>query len=114
MNETCLFCKIIAGKIPSDTVYRDEHVVAFRDIQPQAPVHVLVVPTTHVAHLQEPDAVSGKILEPVFRTIQKLADQFELDKGFRVVVNCGEEGGQSVAHLHFHLLGRRRMAWPPG
>ncbi len=110
----CIFCKIVGGDIPADIVYKDETVVAFKDLNPQAPVHVLIVPRTHVESLREPAASDGKLLEGVFSAVRKLADQLELDKGFRVVANYGEYGGQSVYHIHFHLLGRRQMSWPPG
>ena len=110
----CIFCRISKGEIPSDIVYRDETVVAFRDVNPQAPVHVLIVPIQHVPSLMEPAATDGKMLRAVYQTVQVLASKLGLENGFRVVANCGEEGGQSVQHIHFHLLGRRQMAWPPG
>jgi histidine triad (HIT) family protein len=113
MND-CLFCKIIRGEIPAESLYQDEVVVAFRDINPQAPVHVLIVPKQHVADLMEPDAAQGALLSGVYRAVQKLAVQLGLESGFRVVANCGKDGGQTVYHIHFHLLGRRTMAWPPG
>ena len=95
-------------------VYQDEHTVAFKDINPQAPVHVLVVPKKHVATLLEKDAANGELLSRIYTVIQHLAKEFELEKGFRVVSNYGPDGGQSVYHIHFHLLGRRVMGWPPG
>lgn len=108
--ENCLFCKIIDGSIPSDIVYRDEHVVAFKDINPQAPVHILVIPTKHIASLAEPEASDGEMLQHVFSVIAKLAKDFDLKNGFRVISNVGEDGGQTVKHLHFHLLGKRKFA----
>lgn len=109
-----MFCKIIDGTVPADIVYRDENVVAFRDINPQAPVHILVIPVKHVASLTSPEATDGKMLTEVFSTIQKIAADNGLEKGFRVVANCGEDGGQTVHHIHFHVLGKRILTWPPG
>jgi histidine triad (HIT) family protein len=110
----CLFCRIISGEIPGSIVYQDDHVVAFKDVNPQAPVHVLVVPRRHVPTLLEPEAASGELLSHVYSAIQKVAADLNLDKGFRVVANYGPDGGQTVYHIHFHLLGRRVMGWPPG
>ncbi len=112
----CIFCKIAGKEIPSTIVYEDKQVVAFKDLEPQAPVHVLVIPKKHVesvAALKEEDkALASHILVDV---IPKLAKELGVDeKGFRVVANTGEEGGQTVKHLHFHLLGGRSMQWPPG
>lgn len=112
----CIFCKIAGKEIPSTIVYEDEQVVAFKDLEPQAPVHVLVIPKKHVesvAALKEEDkALAAHILVDV---IPQLAKDLGVDgKGFRVVANTGEEGGQTVKHLHFHLLGGRSMQWPPG
>ena len=106
----CLFCKIIAGEIPSSKVYEDEFCYAFRDINPQAPVHVLVVSKEHVANVQEAAALSDEALAAVIRAIGRIAQQEKLDNGFRVVTNCGKDACQSVNHLHFHILGGRQMA----
>ena len=108
--EDCLFCKIIKGEIPSNIVYEDEEILAFRDINPVAPVHVLVIPKKHIGSLvdlkQEDEAVVGRI----YSVINKIAKQEGIDKkGFRVVVNCGEDGGQEVKHLHFHLIGGKKL-----
>ncbi len=109
--DDCLFCRIIAGEIPAAKVYEDEHAIAFRDIDPKAPVHVLVVPRSHVDSIADlPDTLAG----PMLRAIQAVAAREGVAEGFRVVTNHGPEAGQSVFHLHFHLLGGRRMAWPPG
>ena len=105
----CLFCKIIAGEIPSAKVYEDEFCYAFRDINPQAPVHVLVVPKAHVADVAEAAQLSDEILAAVIRAIGKIAAQEKLENGFRVVTNCGKDACQSVSHLHFHILGGRQM-----
>ncbi len=109
----CLFCKIAAKEIPSDIVYEDDEVVAFKDVNPQAPVHILVIPKKHISTLNDIDdfMVTGKIMEVVV----KLAKEFNIDeKGYRVVANCNRGAGQSVFHIHFHLLGGRLFQWPPG
>ncbi len=113
--DDCIFCQIIEGKIPSRKVYEDEHVYAFHDISPAAPTHVLVIPKKHISSLMELKVEDQTIISKVMMAIQKIAKEFQLDKkGFRVVNNVGEEGGQSVFHIHFHLLGGRTMTWPPG
>ena len=110
MNDNCLFCKIISGDIPSAKVYEDEYVLAFRDINPQAPVHVLVVPKAHIASAAEVTAESSVYVARCFEAIAKIAEAEGLSKGFRVITNCGEDGGQSVMHLHFHLIGGEKFA----
>ena len=108
--EDCLFCQIAAGKIPSKKVYEDAHVLAFYDIEPKAPVHVLVIPKKHVASLAEADKLSAEELAACLRACAKVAEQEGLtEKGFRVVSNCGDDACQSVHHLHFHVLGGRAM-----
>lgn len=111
----CLFCKIAAGEIPSDKVYEDEYVYAFNDIEPAAPVHVLVIPKKHlqsVSHIEDADA---EIIGNIFLAIKKIAAKLGIDKdGYRVVTNMGENAGQTVPHLHFHVLGKRSLQWPPG
>ena len=109
MND-CLFCKIIAGEIPSAKVYEDEYCYAFRDIAPQAPTHILVVSKEHVQNVAEAAKLSDAALAAIIRAIGKIAQQEKLEKGFRVVTNCGPDACQSVAHLHFHILGGRQMA----
>ena len=106
----CLFCKIVAGDIPSAKVYEDEFCYAFRDIHPQAPTHVLVVSKAHVANLTEAAALPDNALAAMLRAIPKIAAQEKLEKGYRVVSNCGPDACQSVPHLHFHILGGRQMA----
>lgn len=108
--DDCIFCKIIKKEIPSNVVYEDSEILAFRDINPAAPVHILVIPKKHVSSLidlnEEDEALVGKI----YTTINKIAVQEEIDKkGFRVIVNCGEDGGQEVKHLHFHMLGGKKL-----
>ena len=111
----CLFCGIIEGRIKGTLVYEDESVVAFKDIAPKAPVHILIVPRKHIATLMDLDGDDGKLVGEIFRVAAKLAqEQGIATRGFRVVVNCGADAGQSVFHLHYHLLGGRQMSWPPG
>ncbi|OYD07661.1 histidine triad nucleotide-binding protein [Paludifilum halophilum] len=111
----CIFCGIVDGTIPSEKLYEDEMVVAFRDIHAQAPVHVLVIPKEHIPSIQEVEEESGELLARIFSTINRLAKEHGLaDRGYRIVNNCGEEGGQTVHHVHFHLLGGRSLTWPPG
>lgn len=108
----CIFCKIIRGEIPSNKVYEDERVLAFRDIEPQAPVHVLLVPKQHFTSIMDVDADTFGYMQGI---VKKLAGELGIaEKGFRVVINTGEDGQQSVKHLHFHILGGRSMQWPPG
>ena len=111
----CLFCKIAAGEIPSKKVYEDEQVYAFYDIDPQAPVHVLIIPKKHVVNVADFGEGERELAAHIFcDVVPKLAKELGLSKGFRIVTNAGEEGGQTVMHLHFHLLGGRSMQWPPG
>ncbi|MBP3691833.1 MAG: histidine triad nucleotide-binding protein [Clostridia bacterium] len=112
--QDCLFCKIIKGEIPSTKVYEDEFVLAFKDIAPQAPFHVVIIPKTHIASAAELDSQNCDIAAKIFNAVSIIAKQEKLEKGFRVVTNCGEEGGQTVGHLHFHMLAGRCLAWPPG
>lgn len=110
----CLFCKMVAGEIPVKKVYEDEQVLAFHDIDPQAPVHFLVIPKQH---LDSPAAITEEnaaLVGHIFAVIAKLAGELGLENGYRVVTNCGADGGQSVQHLHFHVLAKRSLAWPPG
>ncbi len=110
--EDCIFCRIVRGEIPSDKVYEDDRVLAFRDIEPQAPIHVLLVPKTHYASIMDIDSDTFGYMQTITR---KLASELGIaEKGFRVVINTGEDGQQSVKHLHFHILGGRSMQWPPG
>lgn len=108
--ENCLFCKIIRGEIPSNKVYEDEYVFAFRDIAPQAPTHVLIVPKHHVASLAESNHLSDTELAACLRAGDLIAGQEKLTNGYRVISNCGPDACQSVEHLHFHLLGGEKMA----
>ena len=108
--ENCLFCKIIAGEIPSKKVYEDENVYAFHDINPNAPVHVLVIPKVHIASIQEVGEDNLPAVTAVLKAIPVIAEQLGLaENGYRVITNCGEDGGQSVKHLHFHILGGKKL-----
>lgn len=110
----CLFCKIVAGEIPSTKIYEDEHVYAFADIDPQAPFHAIIVPKTHIKCADEITEENSFLIAKIFEAVAKIAKEQGLEKGYRVVNNCGEDGGQTVGHIHFHLLARRNLAWPPG
>jgi histidine triad (HIT) family protein len=114
-DDQCLFCRIVAGDIPSETVHDDETVMAFDDINPVAPVHQLIIPKRHIASAAELGAADAELLGRIFDVAASLARAAGLpERGYRVVTNVGPDGGQSVAHLHFHLIGGRRMTWPPG
>lgn len=110
----CLFCKIVKGEIPSTKVYENEYVYAFLDIDPKAPFHAIVIPKEHISSAAEINAENSFLIAKVFEAISAIAKQENLEKGFRVVNNCGEDGGQTVGHIHFHLLARRNLGWPPG
>ncbi len=113
--ENCLFCKIANGEIPGKNVYQDEHVVAFEDINPQAPVHILFIPRQHIASMTDLTLDDGPVLAQIFTAVQKLAREMNIDEsGYRIVSNVGPNAGQAVFHLHFHLLGGRKFGWPPG
>ncbi|MBE3560620.1 MAG: histidine triad nucleotide-binding protein [Ktedonobacteraceae bacterium] len=111
--ENCLFCKIAAGEIPGNIVYRDEDVVVFRDINPQAPQHVLLIPRRHITSVADLMPEDGPVLAHLFITANRVARELGLANGYRIVTNVGPDAGQSVFHLHFHLLGGRPMGWPP-
>jgi histidine triad (HIT) family protein len=113
MNKT-IFQKIIDREIPADIVFEDDHCLAFRDVSPQAPTHVLLIPKKPIVSIAQLADDDAELLGHLWLTIRDLAEQLKLDAGYRVVVNCGEQGGQTVDHLHFHLLGGRAMEWPPG
>jgi histidine triad (HIT) family protein len=112
--EDCIFCRIVKEEIPCSKVYEDDMVLAFHDVNPAAPTHVLVIPKKHFTDITELSEDDMKYVVAVTRVIQKIARELELDDGFRVVVNTGVLGGQTVPHLHYHLLGGRKMQWPPG
>ncbi len=112
--EDCLFCKMAAGQIPTNKLYEDEQVLAFYDIDPQAPVHFLVIPKRHIASPSALTQEDAALVGHIFAVIAELARQLGLENGYRVVTNSGEDAGQSVQHLHFHVLAKRSLAWPPG
>ena len=113
MND-CLFCKIVKGEIPSQKVYEDDMVYAFNDIAPAAPVHVLIIPKEHITSAADINADNSKVGAHIFEVAAKIAEEKGLSDGFRVVTNCGDSAGQTVKHLHFHLLSGRDFTWPPG
>ncbi|HEX9263429.1 MAG TPA: histidine triad nucleotide-binding protein [Candidatus Binatia bacterium] len=114
MND-CLFCAMADGKIKADIVYRDDRVIAFKDIKPRAPVHLLIIPRKHLAGVLDIEPDDGPIIGEIFQVAARLArDQGIAESGFRIVVNSGPDAGQSVFHLHYHLIGGRQMSWPPG
>lgn len=113
MND-CLFCKIAAGEIPSTKVYEDETVFAFRDIEPQAPQHILIIPKQHIKSVAEITPENSAVVAHIFEVAAKIAAELGFSDGFRIVSNCGDSAGQSVKHLHFHLLSGRDFTWPPG
>ncbi|MCQ2455323.1 MAG: histidine triad nucleotide-binding protein [Clostridia bacterium] len=112
--EDCLFCKIIDGEIPSKKVYEDEYVYAFLDIDPKAPFHAVFVPKKHIKSPADINAENSLYVAKIYEAISAVAKSENLENGFRVVANCGKDGGQTVGHLHFHLLARRYLQWPPG
>jgi histidine triad (HIT) family protein len=114
MPSDCLFCRIVAGEVPSQRLHEDELVIAIRDINPQAPSHVLVLSREHIASAAELRETDGELLGAIFGALADIADREGLSRGYRIVTNVGEWAGQSVDHLHFHLIGGRRLTWPPG
>jgi len=110
----CLFCKIVAGDIPSHKVYEDDDVLAFHDIDKKAPVHVLIIPKMHIASVAAIEEDDLPLVAKVIGTAKKLAFELGINEGFRLVANTGADGGQTVDHLHFHLMGGRAFTWPPG
>lgn len=110
----CIFCKIAKGEIPSNKVYEDDQVLAFYDLDPQAPVHILLIPKEHIGSAMEITPENSSVIGHIFEVAAKLAGELSLENGFRLVNNCGKDGQQTVQHLHIHLLGGRSMTWPPG
>ncbi|MBR6701965.1 MAG: histidine triad nucleotide-binding protein [Clostridia bacterium] len=110
----CLFCKIAAGEIPSTKVYEDDTVLAFNDINPEAPVHILLIPKQHIASAAEINENNSAVVAHIFEVAAKIAAEKGFDDGFRVVSNCGDSAGQTVKHLHFHLMAGRDFGWPAG
>ena len=114
MSDSCIFCRIAAKDIPSTIVFEDDDILAFRDLSPQAPTHVLVIPKRHIASLDDVVASDAALLGAMMLAAQGVAAASGLAAGYRIVTNCGVHAGQSVSHIHFHVLGGRPMAWPPG
>lgn len=113
--EECIFCKIINGEIPCTKVYEDERVLCFKDINPEAPVHVIIIPKRHIKSLNDLNEENIDDISHLILVSKNIASELGIDKtGYRLVTNCGEDAGQSVEHIHFHLLGGRTLQWPPG
>ena len=110
----CIFCMIASKEITSNVVYEDDKIIAFHDLEPQAPVHVLIIPKKHIASLDAVSAEDQELLGYLAVKVKDIAAELGLENGYRLVSNCGEDGLQTVQHLHFHLLGKRKMLWPPG
>ena len=113
-DSNCLFCRIIRGEAPAKKVYEDQHVLAFEDIHPQASTHVLVIPKQHIVGLKEAEAADAEVIGRCHLVAARIARERNIENGYRTVLNVGPGAGQSVFHLHVHLLGGRRLAWPPG
>ncbi len=109
-----IFSKIIRKEIPAEIVYEDNLAIAFKDINPQAPIHILVIPKQPIAKLSDAESTDHALMGHLLLTVKRVAEQVGLTQGYRVVINTGEDGGQTVDHLHLHILGGRQMAWPPG
>ncbi len=115
MSDDCLFCKMAKGEIKPDTVYEDEEILAFRDINPQGPVHILVIPKEHIATLNDLEEHHAELMGKMFLVAKKIAEQENFaETGYRTVINCNRHGGQEVFHIHLHVIGGRQMTWPPG
>ncbi len=110
----CIFCKIVSGEIPCRKAYEDDEILAFYDLEPQAPVHILIIPKQHIESSNEINCENSKIIAHIFEVIPKLAKELGLSSGYRIVSNCMEDAGQTVKHIHFHILGGRKFTWPPG
>ncbi|MBQ6998668.1 MAG: histidine triad nucleotide-binding protein [Clostridia bacterium] len=111
--DNCIFCKIINREIPSDIVYEDDKIIAFKDVNPVAPVHVLIIPKEHIASAMDITEENAPVVAHIFNTAKKIAEIMGIEKsGFRIVNNCGENAGQTVFHMHFHLIGGKTLLWP--
>ena len=110
----CIFCKIAAGEIPSKKAYEDDKILVFYDLEPQAPVHVLMIPKKHITSLDDTKPEDAQLLSYMMLKIKDIAKDLGLEEGYRVCINTGDDGGQTVKHMHFHILGKRKMSWPPG
>ena len=110
----CIFCKIIKGEIPSDKVYEDDKILVFNDVNPQAPVHALMIPKKHIPGIDDLAEEDAELIAYMMENIKVIAKKLGLENGYRVVINNGEDGLQTVPHLHLHILGKRKLTWPPG
>jgi diadenosine tetraphosphate (Ap4A) HIT family hydrolase len=110
----CIFCKIANKEIEGEIVYEDDQILCFHDLAPQAPAHVLIIPKKHIGSLDEAEEADAALLGRILVKVREIAGLLGLENGYRLVSNCGEDGMQTVRHLHFHLLGKRRLLWPPG
>lgn len=111
----CIFCKIVSGDIPGDIVYQNDDVLAFRDLGPQAPVHVLIIPKRHISTINDLQPTDAELIGKMYLAAKEVAKQEGMDEsGYRCVMNCNDDGGQTVHHIHLHVLGKRQMTWPPG
>lgn len=111
----CLFCKIITGEIPTEIIYQDNEIIAFNDIEPQAPTHILVIPKQHISTINDIKSEEAALIGKLYLTVQQLAKEHNINEpGYRTVMNCNSDGGQAVYHIHLHLLGGRKLKWPPG
>ena len=114
-NNDCLFCKIVEKKIPADIVYESENIIAFKDIEPKAPIHCLIIPKKHISTINDIDGSNSNIIGLMYEAAAQLARTLNVDKdGYRVVMNCNSNGGQTVYHIHLHILAGRQLSWPPG
>jgi histidine triad (HIT) family protein len=114
-NNDCLFCKIVEKKIPADIVYESEDIIAFKDIEPKAPIHCLIIPKKHISTINDIDGSNSNIIGLMYEAAAQLARTLNVDKdGYRVVMNCNSNGGQTVYHIHLHFLAGRQLGWPPG
>lgn len=114
-NNDCLFCKIVEKKIPADIVYESEDIIAFKDIEPKAPIHCLIIPKKHISTINDIDGSNSNIIGLMYEAAAQLARTLNVDKdGYRVVMNCNSNGGQTVYHIHLHFLAGRQLSWPPG
>lgn len=112
--DDCIFCKLANGEIPTEMVYQDDRIACFKDASPQAPVHVLMVPKRHIASLDDLTPEDEELMGYMMMKIKDIASSLGLENGYRAVINCGEDGQQTVKHLHIHILGKRKLTWPPG
>ena len=114
-NNDCLFCRIVEKKVPADIVYESDDIIAFKDIEPKAPIHCLIIPKKHISTINDIDGSNSNIIGLMYEAVAQLARSFNVDKeGYRVVMNCNSDGGQTVYHIHLHFLAGRQLSWPPG